>query len=313
MANIATYENTAIAETDGINSDTFVKWLNYIDATPKTVETYNRNIRQFFVYLKANGIKQPVREDIIAYREYLKQDHKPTTVQGYLTTVKLFFKWTDLEGIYPDIAKHIKGVKIDATEHKKDYLTKNQVTRLLNSVDRNTLKGKRDYAILWLMLTTGLREISVVRANISDIRPAGDITALYYQGKGRDEKAVYVELTEPTETAIREYLEARKPEASSEPLFTSVAHRNGGQRMTTKSISRLIKEYLLSIGLDSDRLTAHSLRHTAATFNLLAGASVEETQQLLDHRNINTTLIYSHALQRAANKSEQRIADFILA
>lgn len=65
-------------------------------------------------------------------------------------------------------------------------------------------------------------------------------------------------------------------------------------------------------GLRSSRLTGHSLRHTAATLNLLYGGSVEETMQLLGHSNVNTTLIYSHALERAANNSEERIAKAIL-
>ena len=81
--------------------------------------------------------------------------------------------------------------------------------------------------------------------------------------------------------------------------------------MTTKSISRICKESLIAAGYDSDRLTAHSFRHTAATLNLMNGASVEETQQLLGHKNINTTLIYSHALERAKNNSEKRIAKAI--
>lgn len=81
--------------------------------------------------------------------------------------------------------------------------------------------------------------------------------------------------------------------------------------MTTRSISRIAKTRLVSAGLESSRLTGHSLRHTAATLNLLAGGTVEETQQLLGHANINTTLIYSHALERAKNNSEDRIAKAI--
>ena len=73
-------------------------------------------------------------------------------------------------------------------------------------------------------------------------------------------------------------------------------------------ISLIIKKRLKAAGYDSDRLTAHSLRHTAATLNLLNGASLEETQQLLRHTSINTTMIYVHALERAENNSEARIA-----
>lgn len=293
-----------------ISEEVFNSWTSFIDASPRTVETYSKAIKQFFIYLQDKGIKKPQREDIVAYREYLSKDHKPTTVQSYLAAVKLFFQWTEQEKIYPNIAQRVKGAKLD-TEHKKDYLTKKQVSKLLKSIDRSTLKGKRDYAMLSLMVTTGLRTVSIINANVEDIRAAGDATALYYKGKGHQEKATYVKLAEPVEEAIRGYLKARGRADGKEPLFTSTAHRNNGGRMTTRSISRVAKESLIDIGLDSDRLTAHSFRHTAATLNLLNGGTVEETQQLLDHKNINTTLIYSHALERAKNNSEKRIAKAI--
>ena len=293
-----------------ISEEVFNSWTSFIDASPRTVETYSKAIKQFFIYLQGKGIKQPQREDIVAYRKYLSKDHKPTTVQSYLAAVKLFFQWTEQEKIYPNIAQRVKGAKLD-TEHKKDYLTKKQVSKLLKSIDRSTLKGKRDYAMLSLMVTTGLRTVSIINANVEDIRAAGDATALYYKGKGHQEKATYVKLAEPVEEAIRDYLKARGRADGKEPLFTSTAHRNNGGRMTTRSISRVAKESLIDIGLDSDRLTAHSFRHTAATLNLLNGGTVEETQQLLDHKNINTTLIYSHALERAKNNSEKRIAKAI--
>lgn len=293
-----------------ISEEVFNSWTSFIDASPRTVETYSKAIKQFFRYLQGKGIKKPQREDIVAYREYLSKDHKPTTVQSYLAAVKLFFQWTEQEKIYPNIAQRVKGAKLD-TEHKKDYLTKKQVSKLLKAIDRSTLKGKRDYAMLSLMVTTGLRTVSIINANVEDIRSAGDATALYYKGKGHQEKATYVKLAEPVEEAIRDYLKARGRADGKEPLFTSTAHRNNGGRMTTRSISRVAKESLIDIGLDSDRLTAHSFRHTAATLNLLNGGTVEETQQLLDHKNINTTLIYSHALERAKNNSEKRIAKAI--
>ena len=68
---------------------------------------------------------------------------------------------------------------------------------------------------------------------------------------------------------------------------------------------------MIKAGLKSDRLTAHSLRHTTATLNLLNGGTPEETMQLLRHSNLNTTLIYSHTIERANNKSEERVAKAI--
>ena len=313
MEGLTVINTTELTTRQELNEEVFKRWTAYIDASPKTVETYSKAIKQFFIYLQNSGITQPQREDIVAYREYLSQDHKPTTVQSYLAAVKLFFQWTESEKgrcHYPNIAERVQGAKLD-TEHKKDYLTTKQANKFLGAIDRSTLKGKRDYAMLSLMITTGLRTISVINANVEDVRTVGDATALFYKGKGRNEKAIYVKLAEPVEDAIRDYLKARGRADGKEPLFTSIANRNSGERMTTRSISRVAKEHLIEAGLESDRLTAHSLRHTAATLNLLNGGTVEETQQLLDHKNINTTLIYSHALERAKNNSEQRIAKAI--
>ena len=292
---------------EDFKAELFNKWLNFIDAKPKTIETYSRNIKPFINYLADNGIKNPAREDIINYRESLKENHKPNTVQGYIMAVKQFFRWTEQEHLYPNIADHVKGAKIDAG-FKKDYLTSKQVGKLLSSIDRSTEKGLRDYAILSLMVTTGLRTVEVARANLEDMRTVADFTALFIQGKGHEERTDYVKIEAPVEEAIRAYLRARGKAAGSEPLFTSIAHRNGGQRMTTRSISRIAKNNLIEADLNSDRLTAHSLRHTTATLNLLNGGTPEETRQLLRHSNINTTLIYSHALERANNNSEARIA-----
>lgn len=299
------------SSTQPVNEELFTRWIAYIDASPKTVQTYTRAIKQFLIYLQAHGITEPQRADIIAYRAYLEADHKPTTVQSYLAAVKLFFRWTEQEHLYPNVADRVKGAKIDAA-HKKDYLTTKQIAKILKRVDRSTIKGKRDYAILTLMVTTGLRTISIIAADVGDLRNAGNSTALYYQGKGHQEKAEYVKIAEPVEEALRDYLTARGRVNANDPLFASEAHRNSGDRMTTRSISRLVKEAFINAGFDSDRLTAHSLRHTAATLNLLNGGTIEETRQLLNHKSINTTLIYSHALERAKNNSESRIAKAIL-
>lgn len=292
--------------------DLYNNWLQFIEGTEATANTYTKAVRIFIKYLQKRQITQPTREDVKAYREELKAEgKKPTTVQLYLMAVKQLFKWTDEEGLYPNIAKNVKtGVKLD-TEHKKDYLTTKQVKTLLGSIDQDTAQGRRDIAIISLMLTTGLRTIEVVRANVGDLKPVGDYTALFIQGKGHTEKSQYVKIPAQVEEAIRDHLADRDNIDSQQPLFCSLAHRNKGERLTTKSISRLVKDHLVAVGLESERLTAHSLRHTTATLNLLNGGTVEETQQLLRHTNINTTLIYSHALERANNNSEMRVAGAI--
>ena len=310
MNKVAIIERGEIVGQASFTSELFSRWTAFIDAKPKTIETYTRNIRPFISYLSENGINNPTRESVIAYRESLKRQHKPNTVQGYLMAVKQFFRWTEQERLYPNIADHVKGAKIDSG-FKKDYLTSKQVGKLLQTIDRSTLKGLRDYAILSLMVTTGLRTVEVMRANIEDMRTVADFTALFIQGKGHEERTDYVKVEPPVEDAIRAYLRARGKAERTEPLFTSIAHRNSGERMTTRSISRIAKENMIEADLNSDRLTAHSLRHTTATLNLLNGGTPEETRQLLRHSNINTTLIYSHALERANNNSESRVAKAI--
>lgn len=299
----------AIQQTRIISDDLYKRFLSYLDVSPRTVETYEKGIRQFMKYAQANGITQPERDDVIAWRDELKQSHKPTTVQGYLTAVKLFFQWMEQEGIYKNVADKIKGAKIQRG-HKKDYLTSKQSKKVLEGIDTETMKGLRDYAIIATMITTGLRTIEVARADVRDLRTVGDSTALFIQGKGRDERTEYVKIAPQVEDALRAYLKARGAK-QDEPLFTSTSNNNSGNRMTTRSISAIAKDSLTGAGFTSDRLTAHSLRHTAGTLALLNGADLPQVQQLLRHSNINTTMIYMHALDRAKNDSEIKVANAI--
>jgi integrase/recombinase XerC len=286
----------------------FDRWLRFVDAAEKTEETYTRNIRQFARFLSETGETRPTRETVLAYRDALNAaGKKPATIQGYMTAVKLFFQWTETEGLYPNVAAHVKGAKLD-TAHKKGWLNADQVKRLLSVPDRSTLTGARDYALLSLMVTTGLRDVSVAAANVGDIKETEAGTVLYYLCKGHEEKATYVKIADPVRQALAAYFSMRGDLDAASPLFASVANRNEGGRMTERSVSRIVKNHLIAAGFNSDRLTAHSLRHTAATLNLLNGGTPEETQQMLNHKSIVTTQIYVHALERAKNQSENRIA-----
>lgn len=288
----------------------YLRFISYIDAKPRTIETYTRALKQLFNYFSFKGIGQPQRSDILAFRDELLKEHKATTVQNYITATRLFFQWTAQEGLYPNIADHIKGANI-SKEHKKDYLTSKQVKAILSSIDRSTLQGLRDYAILTLMITGGLRTIEVSRSNVEDLRVVGDNTALYIQGKGKDEKSEYIKIQAQVEQAIRDYLKALGATDPKQPLFVSTSNNSKGARMTTRSISAIVKKRLQEAGYNSDKLTAHSLRHTAVTLSLLGGNTLQETQQFARHANITTTQIYAHNLDRAKNKCEETIAKAI--
>lgn len=311
MNTLAVLENKDNLECQEVGAELFNRFIAYLDATPKTIETYTKALRQLFRYLSLNGIRQPQREDIIAYREDLRASgHKPTTIQNYINAAKLFFRWTGQEGLYPDIASHLKGAKLDR-EHKKDYLTSGQIKEILASIERNSLQGLRDYAILVLMVTGGLRDIEVSRADIGDLRAVGENTVLYVQGKGKQEKTEYVKISFPVEKAIRAYLKAKGAAGEDEPLFTSLSNNSKGKRLSTRSISGIVKNRFQQAGYNSERLTAHSLRHTAVTLSLLAGKDITEVQQFARHANITTTMIYNHSLDKAKNSCSEAITQAI--
>ena len=291
-------------------SDIYNSYADFLDASPRTIQTYTGNIRQFIKWTQENGIQKPTRQDILTYREELKERCKPSTVQNYITALRLFFSWTAQVGIYPNIAEHIKGAKLDPA-HKKDYLNASQVQAVLNNIDTQTARGKRDYSIIALMVTGGLRDIEVSRANIEDLKTLGNNTILYLQGKGREERTEYIKVVPEVEQPLREYLKTRQNAKDAQPLFTSLSNNSKGERLTPKSISSIVKERFINAGYNSERLTAHSLRHSAVTLSLIGGLPLEEVQQFARHKNISTTQIYAHNLERAKNRSEDTIAGSI--
>ncbi|MBR3690990.1 MAG: tyrosine-type recombinase/integrase, partial [Eggerthellaceae bacterium] len=84
-----------------------------------------------------------------------------------------------------------------------------------------------------------------------------------------------------------------------------------GGRLTTRSVSGIVKQALRNIGLDSERYTAHSLRHTSVTYALMAGATVEEAQKMARHADISTTMLYAHHVDRVRNNAEARVSSFL--
>lgn len=300
MSTLITQEPTQLVPYHNDMDGLFARFVRYLDAKPKTVTTYATALRSFGRYLSANKIDQPTREDVIAFRELIRRTSKANTVQLYIIALRKFFAWTATEGLYPDIAQNIKGAKLNR-DHKRDALTIAQAKAILAAIDKTSLKGLRDYAMLALMITTGLRTIEVTRANVEDLRTAGADSVLYVQGKGRDEKAEYVKLSPPVDAAIRAYLTAIGPAGAGAPLFQSLANHSMGKRLTSISVSTIVKARMRAAGYDSDRLTAHSLRHTAVTLALMSGQKLEDVQLFARHASINTTLIYAHNITMADN------------
>jgi integrase/recombinase XerC/integrase/recombinase XerD len=229
------------------------------------------------------------------------------TVGSYITSVRKFYEWTEANKYYPNVAKGIKTPK-RKQQFKKLPLSTDQIKALLDYYEHKTL---RDYAIVNLLLRTGLRTVEATRANIEDIVYKGSQRVLLIQGKGRDEKDNFVVLTDKAYKPIKSYLETRGNVGGSEPLFTSISNNSQGERLTTRTISHIAKEGLTAIGLDDRHYTAHSLRHTTAISILRAGGSLESVQFTLRHANPATTQIYTATLneERRLRNSGEALLD----
>ena len=286
-------------------------WIESLDVRDRTKEAYGKNVGYYLAWLEMTGHTGAKRSDILAYKDYLKENYGASTVSAYLTPIRAFYSWVSVSFGVPDIAQGIRGSK-KPQGFKKDPLTVDQIKTILNDIDTGAPEGLRDYAILSLMTYTGLRVIEVQRADISDIRNIMGRSVLFIQGKGKYEKDNYVILSPKVLQAIQSYIKERGETLDAKaPLFVSGSDRNRGERLTTRSISRIVKQRFVNVGLDSDKLTAHSLRHTAITLALIGGASIQQAQAMARHSNINTTLIYAHNIERIEAPAEDTISKML--
>lgn len=259
---------------------------------------YNRTLCQYFNWLSKTGRLERfltlTRQDVLEYKDsLLDAGLSALTVSSYIVSVRKFYEWAEAEKAYPNIAKGIKTPRRKQA-FKKQHLTDEKSKELLQHFHDTSL---RDYAIVNLMLRTGLRTIEVVRANVGDITFKGDKRVLLVWGKGHSEKDDFVVLTDKAYEPIREYLATRKAVKAGEPLFTSNSRQNFGERLTTKTISSLCKEGLRAIGLDGREYTAHSLRHSTAVAILKHGGNIVDVQEVLRHSSIDTSQIYTESVK----------------
>ena len=289
------------------------RFVDFLDVSQSSVHTYSFGVRRFIEFLNEQSINMPTRETVLMYKKALTEKHcKPSTIALYLSALRRFFAWLESEGMYPNITAGVKSPKQD-TGHKKDTFSAVQLQSIMQSMNRRTLQGKRDYAMFTLIAACGLRTVEVIRANVGDIREVYGEYCLYVQGKGRNTKSEFVKLAQPVIEAIREYLAERGNVDDEAPLFASCSKRNYGGRLTTRTVSGVCKNAMKSAGYNSIRLTAHSLRHSAVTIALMTGASLQEVQAFARHSNLNTTMIYSHEVNRLKSQVENKIAGAIFA
>ncbi|MDO5457819.1 MAG: tyrosine-type recombinase/integrase [Atopococcus tabaci] len=313
---------------------------------PTTRESYLKNIKPFFYYLDKKKISQPTYYEVERYFDDLINNprdthilindidteelsseelqaleqfrYKDRTIKSYRNMLNQFFKWLDREDLYENIVEKADNTIPVPRGHAKDALDIEDVEKLLEHLQlkADTINGKRNFAMILLAVTTGLRTIELSRADYGDIQRRGANTVIYVQGKGHREKDDFVIVPRTTKEVIRDYTNAREEEGvmintEYSPLFASHGNRNKGGRMSTRSISRIIDDTYRAIGITSSKITPHSLRHTAATLSLINGGNLRETQKMLRHSSVRTTEIYAQDLNADLNESSQLVEDFI--
>lgn len=240
---------------------------------------------------------------------------KPNTAKQYLQSVKQFFTWTGAEGLYPNVAANVHAPKI-IEAHRKDSLTAHDVQTIEQSItsraaeaeataaeavkdvagrmQRSTEQGKRLFAIYLLAVNAGLRTVEISRANIRDLEVKNGTACLYVTGKGHTEADAKKPLAPEVYSAIKDYLDSRTDnQTGASPLFVATGNRSGGKRLAPTTISTMIKRAMQAAGYDSERLTAHSLRHTAGQAVMdLTGDNIYQTQMYMRHSSPKTTEIY---------------------
>jgi len=267
----------------------------------ETVGTYQRSLNQFVKWLSITKMKSPFTEKgIEAYKRYLieRKGLKEASISTYLTAVRRFCgHLVDSNLISENPASNISGSK-RPQDHSRGVLSSDQVDKLLSSIDADDVLGLRDSAIIHCMLFAGLSEIELVRADLGDLEQTLMGNFLRVQGKGRTAKDQQVQLDDKVYDTITSYLKERDEAKNDQPLFVSHGFRSNGKRLTTRAIRNRISlqfelSELKSMMGSAEKLTPHSLTHTAAVLWLKSGMSLEEVKKKMRHGSLETTQIYA--------------------
>ncbi len=286
------------------------EFLDYLSvekgSSPLTIRNYTHYLNRFVLWMESEKIAENLseinQEMIRKYRVYLSNlpgEHGAVMsrkTQGYhVISLRSFLKWlirNDYKVMAPD--------KIDLPkipERQVHFLSGEQVDRLLNAPSASTINGKRDKAILEVLFSTGLRISELTKLDRDKVN--FDTREFGVVGKGGKARVVF--LSSRASEFLKKYIDAR--EDNYNPLF--LRHKgkmdptipDEKMRLTPRSIQRMIHNYSRRIKLPMD-VTPHVLRHSFATDLLMAGADLRSVQEMLGHKNVSTTQIYTHVTNK---------------
>lgn len=277
------------------------EFLNDQDVEKTTKRNYHNVLQAWFTWMVLNGISSDeVRKPhLIKYKnEMYSKDKSPLYINTCLSILRKFYRFMDDSGYYPDIAAGIRGFK-RYTGFRKKPLTLEQVDQLLNSIKKNTKIGMRDYLVIKLMLTSGLRAVEISRLNVGDFIE-GSTPGVRVLGKGRKEKT-FVRIPRELAAELKVFL-GKRMEEILRPVFLVWEKRLHEDRYSAKYIGIMVKARMKDAGLNDKLLTAHSLRHTTAVMMINQGASLFDVQTQLRHTDANMTRNYLRFIEDEKRK-----------
>jgi site-specific recombinase XerD len=287
--------------------DSFLEYMEVEKgSSPLTIRNYKHYLSRFVQWLSKEGIRQKLEdinpEVIRQYRVYLsrlsygKGGTLSRRTQGYhVIAIRSFLRWlikNDHEVMAPE--------KIDlpkTNERQIKFLTGEQVDRLLNAPSQSKIQGKRNKAILETLYSTGLRVSELIKLD----RDKVDLERREFGITGKGGKTRVIFLSKRAAEWIDNYLKHR--EDTYKPLFVRHKGKMGpnqtdeDMRLSARSVQRMIKKYGKKMKLPID-VTPHVLRHSFATDLLMAGADLRSVQEMLGHKNVSTTQIYTHVTNK---------------
>jgi len=287
------------------------EFLANIDMTDASKDTYMRALKVFSKWIVFSGrkIQYLKRADILAYKsDLISSGKKENTIQLYLNVLKSFYEYLEDLREHENIAAGIR-IKKKKREFEKAHLSLNEVNTLLNSIDTDTVIGKRDYAMINLMIRTGIRCVEASRLRICDIEETEDDYILHIRRKGSLSRMVKLFAPAKAIEPIHEYLCYACPESEQEYVFKALRSK---RQLTSVGLGQLICGRMKAAGVHSPEKTAHSLRHTAAVHALLNGASIKDVQTMLGHSDPKTTEVYLSSVNeemRLNNRAIQCLDD----
>ena len=286
-------------------------FLNYLkierNASELTTKSYADDMSHLceFFEQQHGQIPAPREVEVGELRNYVAYLHEcgyaRTTVARRLACLRSFFRFCNRDGICD--TNPAKPLRTPRTGRKlPHFLTTEQVDALLQAPPANCDQGLRDRAILETMYSAGLRVAELVSLNLHDWdRSAGILRVL---GKGKKERIAPVG-SYATKALLR-WLEVRHPsEKANEKERTALFLNRFGRRLTTRSIGRMLEKHILTAGL-SQQTSPHTLRHSFATHLLDGGADLRSVQELLGHKSLTTTQIYTHVSTKRLRETYEK-------